>query len=143
MKQITQQNLNHFIGTWDTEGIILETNNAAAIEIKGTDTYCWILNGCFILHEANVMVGNSNILTHEIIGYDILNQHYTMQYFNNQGQSGFMKAKIKNNIWSFTGSNLKFNGAFNRKNKEFSGIWKQLSSNNIWRDFIHIKLTRR
>lgn len=60
MDKIAKQNLDHFIGTWDTEGFILETNNVPTSEIKGSDTYCWILNDYFILHEANVMIGNSN-----------------------------------------------------------------------------------
>lgn len=143
MNQQAQQNLNHFIGTWHTEGIILKTNNVPEVKIKGIDTYRWILNDSFILHEANVMIGNSNSLTHEIIGHDDKNQLYTMQYYNNQGQSGFMEATMKNNLWTFTGSTLKFNGGFSLENNEFTGIWQQLTSNNIWTDFIHIKLTKR
>jgi hypothetical protein len=143
MDQIAQQHLNYFIGTWDTEGIILETNNAPAIKIKGTDTYYWILDNSFMLHQANVMMGTSNSLTHEIIGYDVLSKHYTMQYYNNQSQSGFMNATLQNHLWTFTGSNLEFNGRFSKENNEFSGIWKQLTDANIWRDFIHIKLTKR
>ncbi|MEN5435865.1 DUF1579 family protein [Sphingobacterium faecium] len=143
MDQIAKQHLNHFIGTWDTEGIILETNNAPAIKIKGTDTYYWILDNSFLLHQANVMIGTSNSLTHEIIGYDVVRQHYSMQYYNNQGQSGFMNAILDNHLWTFTGTNLKFNGGFSKENNEFSGIWKQLNDHNIWSDFIHIKLTKR
>ncbi|KKX50995.1 hypothetical protein L950_0207545 [Sphingobacterium sp. IITKGP-BTPF85] len=52
MDQIAKQHLNHFIGTWDTDGIILETNNAPEVKIKGTDTYCWILDNSFLLHQA-------------------------------------------------------------------------------------------
>lgn len=54
-----------------------------------------------------------------------------------------MKATVKNNIWTYTGNNLKFNGEFKQENKEFSGIWKQLTASNIWADTIHIKLTKK
>ncbi|MBB2148659.1 DUF1579 family protein [Pedobacter gandavensis] len=124
--------LSKFIGSWDTEGTIPSSSQAPEIKIIGTDTYEWIVDGFFVLHQADVTIGKDTSKTHEIIGYDSLNQHYTMQHYDNQGNSGLMTATVHHNSWTFTGDSLRFKGGFNEIGDVFSGVWEQLRDDKTW-----------
>lgn len=138
----TYNQLNKFIGSWSTEGLIPASNSSPEIKIKGIDNYEWITDGCFLLHTANVMIGSDNSKVHEIIGYDSLKHHYTMQYYDNSGNSGIMTAIVDDGLWTFTGDSLRFKGGFNEKEDVFSGVWEQLTDSKIWSHFMDIKLSK-
>lgn len=135
--------LSKFIGNWNTEGIIPSTNNEPAIKIIGTDHYEWIVDGFFLLHKAEVHIGNDSSKTHEIIGYDSLKHHYTMQHYNNKGESGFMSATVNDGLWVFNGDSLRFRGGFNEAEDVFSGVWEQLTENKTWAHLMDIKLSKK
>lgn len=135
--------LDKFIGYWNTEGLIPSSNNRSAIIIKGTDSYEWIVDGFFLVHHADVKIGNDHSKTHEIIGFDPFNNHYTMQYYNNKGNWGFMTATVNNGIWTFTGDNLRFTGGFNETEDIFSGVWDQLTADKNWTHLMNIKLSKQ
>lgn len=138
-KKIVHSHFKKFIGKWNTAGRLLNTKGKE-VKIKGTDTYELILDGFFILHKANVFMGKQRSRTYEIIGMGTDN-NFMMQHFNNSGTSGLMTATLKNGIWNYAGSELRFKGKFSRKGNEFSGVWKQRSRNK-WIDFIEIKLSK-
>ena len=135
--------LSKFIGNWDTKGIILSSNNEPEISITGIDTYEWIVDGFFLLHKADVAMGNINNKTHEIIGYDESNNQYTMQHYDNTGSSGFMTATVNEGIWIFSGDTLRFTGGFNKQENVFAGIWEQMTESNTWAHFMNIELIKR
>lgn len=135
--------LSKFIGNWHTEGIIPASKNAQEIKIIGTDTYEWIVDGCFLLHKADVSIGNDHSKTHEVIGYNPLNHQYTMQHYDNQENSGFMTATVHGNNWTFNGDNLQFKGGFNEDGDVFSGIWEQLTDTKTWVHLMDIKLSKK
>lgn len=142
-KYLSMQQLNKFAGSWNTEGLIPSSNGNPEIKITGTDNYEWIMDGCFLLHTADVMIGKENSKTHEIIGYDSLNNHYTMQHYNNKGNSGFMTAMVNNGLWNFNGDGLRFKGGFNEKGDIFSGVWEQLTDDKTWSHLMDIKLSKK
>jgi len=143
MKIIYQQDqLSKFVGHWNTEGKIPATNTTPEIKISGTDIYEWLSGKFFLLHKADVLIGNEKSETLEIIGFDKQNGKYTMQHYDNNGNSGFMTATYEKGIWTFLGENLKFTGGFKKEDNEFSGIWQQLADGNNWTHFMDIKLTR-
>lgn len=142
MKIIYQQDqLSKFVGHWNTEGKIPATNTTPEIKISGTDIYEWLSGKFFLLHKADVLIGNEKSETLEIIGFDKQNEKYTMQHYDNNGNSGFMTATYEKGIWTFLGENLKFTGGFKKEDNEFSGIWQQLADGNNWTHFMDIKLT--
>lgn len=140
---VAYNQLSKFVGKWHTEGLIPGTHNTPVISIKGTDTYMWIVDGYFLLHTADVTIGDDNSQTHEIIGYDYLNNHYTMQHYNNKGNSGLMTATVKDNIWTFVGDDLRFTGGFNEEEDEFTGIWEHHSMTSGWSHLMNIKLSKK
>lgn len=136
------QQLDKFVGQWNTTGEILSTSTTPEIKIIGRDTYEWLPGKHFLLHKADVMIGDDNSQTFEIIGFDIEKKIYTMQHYDSQGNSGFMSATHIGNHWTFQGDSLKFTGGFKSDYKEFSGIWQQLNPNGSWTHFMNINLNR-
>jgi len=135
--------LNQFIGHWDTEGKILSTETTPEVKIFGTDTYEWLPGEYFLLHKVNVFMGDEKNETYEVIGFNKLIGKYTMQHYDNKGNSGLMIATCENGIWTFLGEALKFTGGFKNHGKEFSGKWEKSSDENRWIHFMDIKLTKK
>lgn len=138
---LAYQNLNKFVGHWKTTGWIPATGTTPAIKIHGTDTYQWLPGGFFLLHTVDVYVGDDHNETTEIIGFDKQKELYTMQHYDNKGNSGVMTAVCKDDVWVFNGDNLRFTGGFKNRDKEFSGIWEQ-SNGKDWQHFMDIKLSK-
>lgn len=136
------QVLKKFIGKWNTEGVINDRKSGYEINVSGIDTYEWLPGGYFLLHKADVSIGEERSETHEIIGFDKHARHYTMQYYNNKGESGTMKAEHRDGKWTFTGEGLRFNGGFKHADNEFSGIWERKQDNGTWDHFMEIRLVR-
>lgn len=134
--------LDKFIGNWNTEGLIPSSDGRPEIIITGTDRYDWIVDGFFLLHTADVTIGSNNSKTHEIIGYDGINNRYTMQHYNNMGNSGSMIATVNDGLWAFTGNSLRFKGGFNVAGDIFSGEWEQLTDGKTWSHLMDIKLSK-
>lgn len=142
MKDIAYVRLDKFIGKWRTQGVIL-ADDGPGIEIVGTDSYEWLPGGFFLRHTADVLMGNELSQTHEIIGYDKNAGHYTMQYYNNRGESGNMIASINGNQCTFESPTLRFIGEFNEDGSILSGNWQKLEENGAWINFIKITLTKQ
>ncbi len=140
IKEIEYTHLDKFVKKWNTEGHVLPTENSPEIKIKGTDTYEWLPGGFFLLHKVDVLVGDDKNQTFEIIGFDKLANHFTMQHYDNKGNSGFMIATLVDDLWTFTGETLRFKGGFSLGNKKFSGIWEQSADGKIWTHFMDINL---
>jgi hypothetical protein len=134
--------LSKFVGQWRTEGKIPSNGSTPEVKISGTDTYEWLPGNFFLLHKADVLIGDERNQTTEIIGFDQLYHGLIMKYFDSKGNSGLMIASCANEVWTFLGENLRFTGGFKKGNKEFSGIWEQSSDKKNWVHFMDIKLTR-
>lgn len=139
---IQYQELAKFVGTWNTTGRVLATKTSAEIIISGTDTYEWLPGKFFLLHKAAVWMGNDKSETFEIIGADRNKQLFTMQYYDNKGNSGSMTATYVDGVWTYLGDTLQFNGCFKNNDKEFSGIWKQSTDGESWTHIMDIKLVK-
>ena len=132
--------LNRFAGNWKMEGILFR-DDEAPVTVTGTDSYEWLPGGFFLLHKADVMVGDNRSETFEIIGYDEVTGHYTMQYYESSGISGQMIAMYHSGSWIFTGDNLQFTGSFAEDGNSISGRWERLNG-NTWLKFMDITLRK-
>ncbi len=140
-KGVEYEQLNKFVGKWKTAGSIPASGTTPEIKISGTDSYEWLPGGFFLLHKADVLVGDEKNETFEIIGFDKQENLYTMQHYDNKGESGFMTAHCNDGVWTFLGKTLRFTGRFKEQDKEFSGVWEQSSDAKNWTHFMDIKLT--
>ena len=141
-KDLAYEQLGKFAGRWNTEGRVVATNGAPEIRVFGTDTYEWLPGGFFLLHKVDVLIGDEKNETLEIIGFDEHAEKYTMQHYDNNGNSGFMTATCEEEVWTFIGEGLRFTGGFKNDDEEFSGIWEQSPDGKIWTHFMDIKLNK-
>lgn len=133
--------LDAFVGTWKTEGEIKATQTTPVIPIQGTDSYEWLPGGWFLLHRVDVRMGDEQIDSVEIIGYDPSTGKYPMHYFGHQGSTGVMHASVEENTWKFIGETERFTGSINEYGDIITGKWERRDGDD-WVDWMDIKLTK-
>lgn len=136
------QELEKFVGNWNTIGLIPATKESPEISVKGSDSYEWLPGQFFLLHKVDVLVGNDRNETLEVIGYDKHAGYYILQHYDNKGHSGRMTGTLSDGVWTFLGDTLRFRGGFKNNNKEFSGTWEQLNDGRKWVHFMDIILRK-
>ena len=140
MTTIETSNFSRLIGIWVTKGTIVTHTND--LELLGIDTYEYILNENYILHKADVMMGDERTQTCEIISLTNSKERAKMQYYNSKGESGSMTSYLVKNVFKIKSSTMKFEGKFNDENTELIGKWFVKESDK-WIDFIDIKLKKQ
>jgi hypothetical protein len=141
MQKIVASNFRRLIGVWKTEGnIFTEKGNLILV---GTDSYEFILDGNYILHKADVTMGNEKSETFEIIFLNDSVDKAIMQYYNTKGESGQMKSSLIENEFTIDGDKIKFVGTIDDKNSVIIGKWFIQADNAEWNDFIELKLTKQ
>ncbi|KQB42675.1 hypothetical protein [Flavobacterium aquidurense] len=143
METIETSNFSKLIGIWVTKGTVLPDH----AELIGIDTYEYILNGNYILHKADVKMGNERSQTFEIISLANTSLANTtkrakMQYYNTKGKSGSMTGYLTKNIFKIRSTTMKFEGKFNDESTELIGKWF-LKENDKWINFIDLKLKKQ
>jgi hypothetical protein len=119
MKNIEESNFKRLVGIWKTTGDI--KSGQENLKLIGIDSYELILDGNYILHKADVKMGNDRSETLEIIKLDNSFDKAIMQYFNTKGEDGIMYSSIINNEFRIEGNGLKFNGTINEENTKIRG----------------------
>lgn len=140
MTTIETSNFSRLIGIWVTKGTIVTHTND--LELLGIDTYEYILNENYILHKADVMMGDERTQTFEIISLTNSKERAKMQYYNSKGESGSMTSYLVKNVFKIKSSTMKFEGKFNDENAELIGKWFVKESDK-WIDFIDLKLKKQ
>lgn len=140
--RIENTEFQKLIGNWKTEGRILATDDNPEMKITGTDSYELILDGFFILHKADVFMGNDKSQTLEVIGLDEASNHATFEYYDNQGASGKMTGTLKNNELKINGEALRFQGRLNDNENQINGTWEKINAQSKWKRFLEMKLTK-
>lgn len=140
MGDIKTSNFKRLIGTWVTSGQVF--TEKGIMELKGTDSYEWILDGNFILHKADVTMGNEKSETFEMVILETPIDKAQMKYFNSKGESGTMQSELKDNAFNIQGNGIKFNGTINNENTEIVGKWYLRSESKGWERFIELKLKK-
>ena len=130
------------IGTWQTKGKVLQPGNSYEILLTGTDSYELILNGHYILHKADVLMGTEKSETFELIELDGQEPKTKMQYYNSNGDSGSMTGTITGNNFLIDSDNLIFRGKLNNDDTLITGKWLMKSGTGEWKDYIELELKK-
>jgi hypothetical protein len=141
MNKIATTDFKRLIGVWKTSGHI--TTKSGTTKLSGMDTYELILDGNYILHKANVMMGDERSQTFEIISLHHLTGKAKMHFFNSKNESGLMTGEFNNENFKINGEGIKFNGTINAKSTVILGNWYLQSKNNDWEQFIELKLEKQ
>jgi hypothetical protein len=87
--------LSFLIGTWQTTGEIVATEEQPAISFHGTDTYEWVLDRKFIRHTVDIRMGEDEVKAIEMIYPDRNNATtFILTSYDNTGQIETMAAQI-------------------------------------------------
>ena len=133
--------LRFLIGHWETSGEVVAAGGPA-VKISGTDIYEWILDKNFILHKANVLMGDERVEVFEIIGP--LNQQdreVQMRSFDNVGNFTLMQGKIGDDIFSITGNDMHAVLSVDGENK-MSAHWEK-QENNLWKPWMKLVFSKK
>lgn len=141
MTKIETSKFKRLIGVWKTTGQINSDNET--LKLEGTDTYEFILDGHYILHKADVVMGIEKSETFEIISLDNSDNKARMQYFNSKGENGAMESQINENDFLINGDGIKFEGTINNENTEVAGKWFLQADNKSWKEFINLRLEKQ
>ncbi len=141
MTKIASSPFKRLVGTWKTSGKMRSDQNTTTF--KGTDSYEIILNGHYILHKADVLMGDEPSETFEMIEISGDSEKAQMTYFNSKGETGAMTSQIKGNDFLINGDGIKFVGKINDANTEVVGNWFLQSEDKTWNEYIELILEKQ
>jgi len=141
MNKIDKSKFKRLIGIWKTTGDI--KTDQGNLRLSGIDSYELILDGNYILHKADVQMGNESSETLEIIQLDNSLDKAKMEYFNAKGENGTMTSSIINNEFKIEGKGLMFNGTINDGDTKITGKWSIRTEKGNWIDFIDLTLEKQ
>jgi hypothetical protein len=131
-----------FIGTWNTTGDVLETENAPATSLSATDTYRWLPGKHFIAHDADARFGASPTRSMEVIGYDRTARKYFARSYDDQGASENFEVTLRGKTWRIVGDSVRFSGKFNADDSRLTGLWEMKGKKAGWQPWIRLMLVR-
>ena len=134
--------LEVFIGTWNTTGEVLETENAASTTLIATDTYRWLPGKHFVVHDADARFGAEATRSMEVIGYDPATKKHFARSYDDQGKSELFDVALKGKNWTIIGESVRFNGKFDARNNKLTGLWELKGRSAGWRPWIKLTLVR-
>jgi hypothetical protein len=131
-----------FIGTWNTTGDVLETENAPAATLTATDTYRWLPGKHFIVHDADARFGVDVTRSMEVIGYDLATKKHFARSYDDQGVTDLFEVALKGKNWTILGKSVRFNGKFDAKSSKLTGMWELKGKSAGWQPWIKLRLDR-
>lgn len=134
--------LGILIGTWNTVGEALETDDAPATTLYATDTYRWLPGNFFIVHDVDARFGSEPTRSMEVIGYDFKSKRYRSRSYDDKGSSEEFEVKLKGKMWSIMGDVVRFSGSFNTQKSKLTGLWELKSKKVGWQPWINLTLVR-
>ncbi len=141
MEKIADSDFKRLIGVWKTSGTV--KSDQGDLTLSGIDSYELVLDGNFILHKADVKMGNEHSETVEMIHSAGSLDQATMQYFNSRGEDGKMTSSIIDNEFTIIGNGLKFKGTIDKHDTLVIGKWYSKGESETWNEFIELKLERQ
>jgi len=137
------KSLDFLIGKWNTSGEIVASEGNASSKFNGTDSYEWILDGHYILHQVDVIINNEKVEAFEIIGdYDPGTKRYKMRSFDNHGTFTEMEGYLDEmNTFHILGDKMRAQLSVIDKNT-MSAHWENSKDNQKWAPWMDLKLSK-
>lgn len=136
--------LDALIGTWHTQGEILGDDGSTTIaSIDGTDSYEW-LGRFFVIHRADVRMGDEHIQSLEMIGaYDPDTRTYPTRSFDNQGGIQTSAAAVDDGVWTFGADGAEATLHIADDGQSMRAGWRRSDDGGTsWRPWMHLRFTR-
>lgn len=134
--------LNILCGAWDTTIVMMEGDGTEGGTSWATDTYRWMPNGHFMVHEVDAIIGDQHVQSMEIFGVDAASGEFFSRSYDPDGSTNDFASKIDGMDYSVVGKVQRFTGHFSEVGNILRGEWKQLVGDD-WKPFIRIVLMKR
>jgi hypothetical protein len=101
-----QKELSVFLGRWHTTGEVAGDASTPTVTVDSIDTYEWYPGEYFLIHQADSKVGDDNIKSLEVMGFDPEQQRYFASFFDSTGGRGIEELRRSGSTWTWRGSNV-------------------------------------
>lgn len=136
---MNNENLNKLIGTWNTNGVVIDGSEQDGTEIKGTDKYEW-LGDNFILHEATVTFGDTKQRTIEI--FQLTDDGVDMTAYNSDGSVEKMKGYFDDEGMLRAGDNtIRTTLRIDSSGSKMSALW-EINQSGSWIEWMTMSFTK-
>ena len=129
--------LKTLLGTWKTTGT---THDDPPLKLNATDSYELLGAGGFIIHRVAGKLGESELNSIEMIGYDQDKKAFSMHSFDDSGNTEQMTATLEGDRWKITGEEARFEGKLG--SHRITGTWERRTASG-WEPWMSIVLTRQ
>jgi Protein of unknown function (DUF1579) len=126
------QLLNIFVGKWPTEGLSYGSGQSkenpydSAVRWSGEENYEWLPGGFFLIRHFHGQIGSIPLSGTETIGYDAASQTYPSQIFDNYGRVHVGHRRIRDGVWSYTGTEYRATYTFRNDSNNMATHWEWL-----------------
>jgi Protein of unknown function (DUF1579) len=144
------ERLGIFAGRWNMQGRALESPFGPAAPITAAQDYEWLAGGLFLVHRLYGRMGGDEIACVEVIGYDPLAGHYTIDSFYNNGTRSVWRLEGDGRTWTISGSwpvdgekvQARCTTAFDASGRSARGTWEYSRDGVRWQPFWETELSR-
>jgi hypothetical protein len=136
--------LDALVGHWNTLGESVPDAGGRAISIKGTDKYEWLPGRKFLVHYADVWMGDEKVNVVEVIGPcgDDLSA-VPMNSFDSSGQHAVMHGKHeKSGEWVFSSDELRATLTVGEDGRSMTAHWERKVDGKSWNHWLNMRFSK-
>lgn len=130
-----------FIGTWNTTGEVLATDENDAGRLIATDTYRWLPGRRFVVHEVDARFDGAPSRSMEVVGFDASTRRYAATSYDDRGTREQFVVSLDRRRWTISGRTARFDGRFDARRNRLTGLW-ELKGRKAWQPWIELTLSR-
>ncbi|MFF5264509.1 DUF1579 family protein [Actinomadura viridis] len=136
--------LDALLGRWRTQGRTLGAEADPAILIEGFDDYEWMAGGFFLVHRADVGMGDQRVEVIEMIGpYEPDSGTFPMRSFDNHGGFATMRAAVDDDgVWRFTGETERATLVIAEDGASMAARWERTEDGASWHPWMDMTFTK-
>lgn len=138
------EHLDILAGTWKTTiGMLAPDGTPTGEEGHATDTYSWMANGFFLMHDVDAVMGGEKIRSLEIIGVDPETEGYISRSYDADGTTSDFTAELTDDQWRIAGRLQRFWGTFSDNYRTLTGRWQQRDDEmHEWQPLMSVTLRK-
>jgi hypothetical protein len=136
--------LDALVGHWNTTGDSAPDGDGAAISIRGMDKYEWLPGRKFLVHHADVWMGDDKVNVIEVIGpYGDTLEAIPMNSFDHEGNHTVMHARQESaNVWLFSNDELRTRLTIDESGRSMTARWERKAHGERWTHWLNMHFSR-
>lgn len=121
------------VGRWRTSGTVLGDDGAAVAAIDGSDDYEWMPGGNWLIHRADVTIGDERVRVLELIGEAKDDGTWAMHAFDGSGSYDTMTlSRRADGAFLLEGDGVRSTLTPAADGGAMTAVWERESAPGIW-----------